>query len=379
MENEDGFNSTPKLARRDFFRAAGILGASMALAANGQTTPAPMSDTSQTPANFASSTGGIPLRKLGRTDVQISALGCGGHHLGDLENVDDAIRLVREAVDGGITFFDNCWEYWNGKSENILGRGLKGRRDKVFLMTKVCTHGRSAKLAMEMLEDSLRRLGTDHLDLWQVHGVVYDNDPELAYAKGGVLEALDEAKRQGKTRFVGFTGHKDPAIHFKMIQMGYPFDTVQMPLNPFDANFFSFETQVVPEANRRGIAVLGMKSMGGTAEAVKKKIVKPEELLRYAMSLPVATTISGMDSLEVLHKNLKIAREFKQMTQSEMDELRQRCAATAADGRFEPYKVSLKFDNQWTRMPHGFPIDNQEKEVKDMFKKANGDWEPVGT
>jgi aryl-alcohol dehydrogenase-like predicted oxidoreductase len=375
METKHGgsiINSSQKtLARRDFFRAAGLL-ASAALATEGQTPAAPKDEAPQ------SSPGEIPRRKLGRADAQISALGCGGHHLGDLENIDDAIRLVREAVDGGITFFDNCWEYWNGKSENILGRGLKGRRDKVFLMTKVCTHGRSGRLGLQMLEESLRRLQTDYLDLWQIHGVVYDNDPDLAYAKGGVIEALDEAKRQGKTRFVGFTGHKDPAIHLKMIEMGFPFDTVQMPLNPFDANFFSFEKQVLPEVNRRGMAALGMKSMGGTADAVKKGIVKAEELLRYAMSLPVATTISGMDSLEVLHQNLQLARNFKPMSETEMEELRQRCAATAADARFEPYKVSLKFDNQWTRLAHGFPIDKEEKEVKDMFKKANGAWEPVG-
>ncbi|HEY3915205.1 MAG TPA: aldo/keto reductase [Verrucomicrobiae bacterium] len=363
------------LARRDFFKAAGILGAEVALAANGQSNPPSNSDASQ---GQGTSPAGIPLRKLGRADAQISALGCGGHHLGDLKNIDDAIQLVREAVDGGITFFDNCWEYWNGKSENILGRGIKGRRDKVFLMTKVCTHGRSGRLAMEMLEQSLRRLQTDHLDLWQIHGVVYDNDPELAYAKGGVIEALDNAKRSGKTRFVGFTGHKDPAIHLKMIKMGFPFDTVQMPLNPFDANFFSFEKEVLPEVNRRGMAALGMKSMCGTADPVKKGIIKPEELLRYAMSLPVATTISGMDSLEVLHKNLELARNFKPMSESEMEDLRQRCAPPAADGRFEPYKMSLKFDNQWTRLPHGFPVDKQEKEVKDMLEKANGAWEPVG-
>lgn len=358
--------------RRDFLRAAGVLGAGAALAGKGQSPP----PTAAEPQSSTTSPGEIPKRKLGRADAQISALGCGGHHLGN-PGVDEGIQIVREAVDGGITFFDNCWEYWNGKAENILGRGLKGRRDEVFLMTKVCTHGRSGGLAMKMLEDSLRRLQTDHLDLWQVHGVVYDNDPERAYAKGGVLEALEAAKRQGKTRFVGFTGHKDPAIHLRMIEMGFPFDTVQMPLNPFDATFFSFENNVLPEVNRRGMAALGMKSMGGTADAVKRGVVEAGELLRYAMSLPVATTISGMDSLEVLHKNLRIAQNFKPMNEAEMQELRQRCALTAADGRFEPYKVSLKFDNQWTRMPHGFPIDNQENEVKDMLKKANGAWEPV--
>jgi aryl-alcohol dehydrogenase-like predicted oxidoreductase len=357
------------LPRREFFKAAGLLGAGAALAGKGQ---------ELVDQTTSAATGEIPRRKLGKADVYISALGCGGHHLGDVATVDEAIQMIHEALDGGINFFDNCWEYWNGKTENILGRALKGRREKAFLMTKVCTHGRSARLAMEMLDQSLRRLRTDHLDLWQIHGVVYDNDPDRAYAPGGVLEALDRARQQGKTRFVGFTGHKDPAVHLKMIQMGYPFDTVQMPLNPFDASFFSFENEVLPEVNRRGMAALGMKCMNGTAEAVKKGVAKPEELLRYAMSLPVATTISGMDSLDVLRKNLRMAQHFTPMTEKEMTELRGRCAPTAADGRFEPYKVSLKFDNQWTRLPHGFPIDAEEKEVKDLFKTANGSWEPVG-
>ena len=159
-----------------------------------------------------------------------------------------------------------------------------------------------------MLDESLLRLQTDHLDLWQIHGICFDNDPELAYAKGGVLEALDQAKRQGKVRFVGFTGHKDPAIHLDMIHLGYPFDAVQMPLNCLDATFRSFEKQVLPELNKRGIAALGMKPMGGTARAVKRGLVKAEEMLRYAMSLPVATTIAGIDSLNVLRQNLRIAR-----------------------------------------------------------------------
>src|SRR5260370_36086573 len=211
----------------------------------------------------------------------------------------------------------------------MLGRAVRaGRREKVFLMTKVCTHGRSGKLGMQMLEDSLRRYQTDHLDLWQIHGIVYDNDPELAYAKGGVREAFDRAKKERKVRFVGFSGHKDPAFHLKMLELGYPFDTVQMPLNPFDAGFHSFERHVLPEVNRRGMAALGMKSMGGTAWAVKNGVVTAEELLRYAMSLPVAVTICGMDSLDVLHQNLAIARRFRPMTEGEMDALHARCAAT---------------------------------------------------
>ncbi len=314
----------------------------------------------------------VPRRPLGKTGEMVPILAVGGHHLGDPQSVSEAVKIVHGALEAGANFFDNCWEYHNGKSEAWLGQALRGRRDKAFVMTKVCTHGRAGKFGLQMLEGSLRRLQTDHLDLWQIHAIGFDNDPELAYAKGGIIEALAEAKRQGKTRFVGFTGHHDPSIHLRIIELGFPFDTVQMPLNPFDASFFSFEKQVVPEASRRGIGVLGMKSMGGTAQAVKTGLVKPEELLRYAMSLPVATTISGMDSVQVLEKNLKLARDFTPMTSAEMEALRERCRAVAADGRYEPYKVSLKFDNPETRQPHGFPIDSEQKEVKEMFQNLVG-------
>ncbi|HZR17292.1 MAG TPA: aldo/keto reductase [Verrucomicrobiae bacterium] len=352
----------------------GVIGLGAAAAARAAAQGADLSGNAQ---GTATGPGEIPRRRLGRANVEVSALGVGGHHLGDFENPDEALRLIQEALDAGITFFDNCWEYYNGETENILGRGLKGRREQAFVMTKVCTHGRSGELALRMLEQSLRRLQTDHLDLWQIHAISYDNDPDLAYAKGGVIEALAQAKQQGKTRFVGFSGHKDPAFHLRMLELGYPFDTVQMPLNPFDANYHSFEQQVLPEATRRGIAVLGMKSMGGTADAVKKGAVTAAELLRYAMSLPVAVTISGMDSLGIFHQNLEIARGFKPMSASEMDALRAKCAAVAADGRFEVYKGSLRFDNPMTRLPHGFPIDQAQKEVKRMLKKGSGTWEPV--
>jgi predicted aldo/keto reductase-like oxidoreductase len=240
-----------------------------------------------------------------------------------------------------------------------MGRALKGRRDRVFLMTKVCTHGRGADMAIRMLDESLRRLGTDHLDLWQIHGVCFDNDPELAYANGGVLEALDQAKRQGKTRFVGFTGHKDPGIHLEMITRGYPFDAVQMPLNPFDANYRSFARHVLPEVNRRGMAALGMKSLGGNGQPVIKGIVTVEEALRYAMSLPVATTISGIDSLAVLRQNLAVARGFKPMSEREMNDMRKICAAVAGDGRYETYKSTMKFDGDIGRRQHGFPSSKE--------------------
>jgi uncharacterized protein len=364
----------PEPIRRQFLKTAGLLGASAILGVGADLT-AQTAQTGQRAACNASEggSGEIPQRPLGRTGAKVSALGLGGHHLGDFKTVEEAVRLVHEAVDAGITFYDNCWEYWNGRAEDWLGRALKGRRDKVFLMTKVCTHGRGADLALKMLEESLLRLQTDHLDLWQIHGMGFDNDPELAYAKGGVLEALDQAKKQGKVRFVGFTGHKDPTVHLDMIRRGYPFDTVQMPLNCLDATFRSFEKEVLPELNKRGIAALGMKPMGGTAGAVKSGLVKAEEMLRYAMSLPVATTITGMDSFDVLHQNLGVARGFKPMTPREMQALRDRCAPAAGDGRYEFYKLSLRFDNPQARLPHGFPLDMTQKEVQEMlFKEAGG-------
>jgi predicted aldo/keto reductase-like oxidoreductase len=311
---------------------------------------------------------GIPMKPFGRHDQQVSALGFGGHHLGDAEDEQTAIRIVQEAVDSGITFFDNCWEYHRGKTEDWMGKGLKGRREKVFLMTKVCTHGREAMIATQMLEQSLRRFQTDHLDLWQVHGVGWDNDPELFIRPNGAAEALRKAKEQGKVRFVGFTGHKDPAVHLKMIETGFPFDAVQMPLNAFDAHFLSFAEQVLPELNRRGIAALGMKPLSGHGEPIVQGELTAEEALRYAMSLPVATTITGIDKLEVLRQNVKIAREFKPMTTAEMQALRERTREAAGDGRYELYKVSLRFDNPEARMAHGFPLDMQSVEVKEMIK-----------
>jgi uncharacterized protein len=367
MPDQAPRNESPtRVGRRRFVQAAGIAASAVMVGTSN-------SASSASPNSVGGRPGEMPMRPFGKTGEKISALGMGGHHLGDVKTVDAAIRLVHEAVAGGITFFDNCWEYWNGRAEDWLGRGLKGHRDKVFLMTKVCTHGRSADLAMSMLEESLRRLQTDHLDLWQVHGVCFDNDPELAYAKGGVLEALDRAKQQGKTRFVGFTGHKNPEIHLDMIRRGYPFDAVQMPLNVLDGTFRSFEQNVLPELNRRGIAPLGMKPMGGMALAIKHGVLTAEEMLRYAMSLPVATTISGMDSAEVLQKNLGVAYGFTPMTADEMKALRARCAEVAADGRYEPYKLSLAFDNPQARLSHGFPLDIKQKEVQEMlFKEAGG-------
>ena len=286
----------------------------------------------------------------------VSALGLGGFHLGLVGTEREAISIVHRAIDAGVTFMDNAWEYHDGKSEQRMGKALaNGRRQRVMLMSKVCTHGRDARVAMRQLEESLRRLKTDHLDVWQVHEVAYAGDPERHFMKGGVIEALDQAKRKGLVRFVGFTGHKDPALHLEMLSHGYPFDSCQMPLNCFDATFRSFEQQVLPELARQGIAPIGMKSLGGEGDAAKKRAVPAKEALRYAMSLPVAVTVSGMDSLEVLRQNLSVARGFQPMASNEMAHMRARYASLAVDGRFELYKTTAKHEADVGRRQHGFP------------------------
>jgi aryl-alcohol dehydrogenase-like predicted oxidoreductase len=303
----------------------------------------------------------VPRRPLGNTGVQVAVMGLGGSHLGDVPDMNEAIGMVHEAIDAGIDFFDNAWEYHDGRSEEILGRALAGGfRDKAFLMTKVCTHGRKADVAMAQLDQSLRRLGTDHLDLWQIHECVHYDDPELHFQPGGVVDALRKAKEQGKTRFVGFTGHKDPAIHLKMLSYGFPFDTVQMPLNAFDATFRSFERSVVPEARRQGIGVIGMKSLGGMGDPVERGVVLVEEALRYAMSIPgVSTTVSGIDRPDILRQNLAILRGFKPMSEEEMQSLRERVRPIAADGRLEWYKTTKYFDAKVGREQHGYPTEQE--------------------
>lgn len=297
----------------------------------------------------------IPQRRLGSSDTFVSAIGIGGSSLGDVASNSEAYRIVHAGLDAGVTFFDNAWEYHDGMSEERLGRALRGYRDKAFVMTKVCSHGRGREVAMKMLEDSLHRLQTDHLDLWQIHEVIYDNDPDLHFAAGGAVEALALAKQQGKVRYVGFTGHKDPSIHLKMLSHGFKFDTVQMPLNPFDDSYHSFARLVLPEARRQGASVIGMKSMGGGGEAIKANVITPEESLRYAMSLPVLTTVSGIDSYDVFLQNIAVARNFTPMAESEMASLRERCRIAAGDGRYELYKSTKVYDAAVGRMTHKFP------------------------
>jgi aryl-alcohol dehydrogenase-like predicted oxidoreductase len=297
----------------------------------------------------------IPRRPFGRTGIDVSAIGVGGYHLGDAKDQKEATRIVHAAIDAGVNFFDNAWEYHEGESEKRMGVALEGKREDVVLMTKVCTHGRDAKLAMRQLEQSLKRLRTDYLDVWQIHEVVYANDPDLHFSRGGVVEALELAKKQGKVRFVGFTGHKDPDIHLAMLAHDFPFDCCQLPLNCFDASFRSFEERVLPELNQRGIAPIGMKSLSGSGAPVKKKIITAAEGLRYAMSLPVATTVSGIDSMKILRQNLDVARGFRPMPKREMEALRRRVVDESAGGRFELYKISMKHDADVGRKTHGMP------------------------
>lgn len=341
MGDQHGFN------RRSFLKGAALVGA-------GSLVPGSVNAMAQNNSEKRSG-GTIPKRQLGSTGIEVSALGMGGYHLGSAKTQQEAVEMVARAVDAGITFFDNAWDYHDGQSEEYLGAALKGKRDRVVVMTKVCTHGRGKDVAMQQLEQSLRRLQTDHLDVWQIHEVIYDNDPDLIFAPSGAAEALLQAKQQGKVRAIGFTGHKDPRIHLKMLSHDFPFDTVQMPLNCLDATYRSFEQHVLPDLQKRGIAPLGMKSMGGSGEIVTHGAARPEEALRYAMSLPVAVTISGMESMEVLEQNIAIASNFQPMSEQEMQELRQRVKFWASDGRFERFKTTKMYDGTEGRKQHEYP------------------------
>jgi aryl-alcohol dehydrogenase-like predicted oxidoreductase len=358
-----------ELSRRRFLCGAAVTGAaaviSAPLPANAQAaSPADVAARQPNPIvpNFVGEYGAssspdfqVPKRPMGSTGLQVSILGMGGYHLGTAAGQEEVNAMVAKALDHGINFFDNAWEYHGGMSEERVGEALKGKRDQAIVMTKVCTHGRTKEIAMRMLEESLTRLQTDHLDVWQVHEVVYYNDPEKAYDPDGVLEALAAAKQQGKVRFVGFTGHKHPSIHLDMINRGFHFDTVQIPINPFDFSFRSFERNVLPAAIEKGMAVFSMKSMSGSGESIVKGALTPSEALSYAMSVPgVSTTISGMDSMAVLDQNLNILRNFKPLSDTQMAALREH-GRQFNDGRYELFKSTMKYDGDLGREQHNFP------------------------
>ncbi len=289
----------------------------------------------------------IPTHALGKTGSTVSMIGLGGYHLGTVANEKAAVKLAHRAIEAGITFFDNSWDYHDGKSERWMGAALKnGFRDRVFLMTKI--DGRTRDAAMKQIDESLKRLGTDHLDLLQHHEVIRFEDCDRIFAGGGAMEAFHDAKKAGKIRFIGFTGHKDPAIHLRMLdvaeQNGFEFDTVQMPLNCFDAHFRSFERNVLPVLRGKGIGVLGMKPIG-SGKIVESGAATAVECLRYALSLKPSVVITGIDSEERLDQAIEVATKFTPMTDKERADLLARTASHAARGTFEAFKTTTDHDS----------------------------------
>jgi aryl-alcohol dehydrogenase-like predicted oxidoreductase len=291
---------------------------------------------------------GMQYRTLGRTGEKVSAIGLGGSHIGK-PKVDEkeAVRIIRTAIDQGLTFMDNSWDYNQGESEIRVGKALQdGYRQKAFVMTKI--DGRTKTEAAKQIDESLRRLQTDHVDLLQHHEVIRYEDPDRIFAPDGAMEAFLEAKRAGKLRYIGFTGHKDPGIHLYMLKVadehGFRFDTVQMPLNVMDAHFRSFGKEVLPEAVKRGLGVLGMKSMG-SGVILKSKTVSPVECLRYALSLPTSVVITGIDSMEILNQAITVARDFKPMDQQEMTAVLNKTLRASKAGEYELFKTTSHFDS----------------------------------
>lgn len=338
--------------RREFLgvAATGITAAALAR-------HAAASEDSAAPAKSGSA---VPLRAFGRTQEKVSVMALGGHASTNPRKLSEAesLRLIQRAVDEGITFMDNCWDYHNGVAEERMGKALAegGRRDKTFLMTKVC--GRTASEAKSNLEDSLRRLKTDRIDLWQFHEIIYDNDPDWIFADDGAIHVGRQAQKDGKVRYLGFTGHKDPSIHLKMLAKPHPWDAVLMPLNVMDAHFRSFQKLVLPELNKRGIAPLAMKSLGGNGSIVSQAGVPVEDALRYVLSLPIATLVSGIDSEKVLDQNLAIVRGFEPLSAEEMRAIENRTQPLAGDGRYELFKTSKNFDGPVHRKQHGFAVES---------------------
>jgi predicted aldo/keto reductase-like oxidoreductase len=342
-------NNSQDQSRRDFLQTTLAAGAALGVSATAAAT------------NEAASKG-LPTRPLGKTGVRVPILCLGGWHIGAVKDKDEAIKIMHRALDEGLTFFDNAWDYHDGGSEEIMGKALAmdGKRKHCFLMTKNC--GRDARTARQHIEDSLRRLQTDHLDLMQFHEINYDNDPDWIFERGALDEAL-KAQKAGKVRFIGFTGHKDPHIHLNMLRRR-AWDTVQMPINVCDYFYRSFIHQVVPEANKRGIGPLGMKSLGGGADGKGRlpteKVCKAEDAIRFALSQDIASLVVGIDSRKVLEQNLKLARDFKPMSESERDKLLAQVKPVAGDGRHERFKSTQFFDGIYHRKQHNLT----EKDVQ---------------
>src|SRR6202521_4722206 len=328
-------NHDPAVSRREFI---GMTAASLLMA--GSLSGAAKPDTKPDTKN------GMPYRTLGRTGEKVSLIGLGGYHLGNQSDPEESIHIIRTGIDEGINFLDNCWDYNGGESEARMGKALRdGYRQKAFLMTKI--DGRNKTAAATQLNESLRRLQTDRIDLLQFHEVIRDSDPDRIFAAGGAMEVVLEAKKAGKIRFIGFTGPKSHDIHLKMLaaasKHGFTFDAVQMPLNVMDAHFNSFEKKVLPILTRDGVGVLGMKSMGDHF-ILGSKTVTAVECLYYAMNLPTSVVITGCDSLPILQQALRAARSFQPMDSSQVAALLAKTAKAAEVGQFELYKTTHQFD-----------------------------------
>jgi predicted aldo/keto reductase-like oxidoreductase len=326
--------------RREFLQASLAAGAALAVAAG-------------THADDASDKG-LPTRPLGKTGEKVSIICLGGWHIRAVKDDDEAIKIMHTALDEGLTFFDKAWDYHDGGSEEIMGKALAmdGKRKKCFLMTKNC--GRDAKTVQQHLDDSLRRLRTDHIDLVQFHEINYDNDPDWIIERG-CLDVMLKAQKAGKVRFLGFTGHKDPRIHLALLKR-HKWDTVQMPINICDYWYRSFQRQVVPEANKLGIAPIGMKGLGGGSDhkgrLVASHVCSVTEARRYSLSQPIASLVCGIDSMDVLKQDLGIARNFKPYTEEEITALRNKVRAVAGDGRHERFKSTQFYDGPYHRKQH---------------------------
>ncbi len=340
--------------RRDFLTASAALAASASLAHAQSNSPiatpsgpdpAVHDPVPDLPTPESTRKGDMLYRKLGNTGETVSLVGLGGAHIGGPAE-DTAIKIVRRAIDSGITFMDNCWDYYDGDCELRMGKALKdGYRKKVFLMTKV--DGRTKDAAAKQLDESLKRLQTDVIDLWQFHENIRMDDPDRFFAKGGAVEAFQDAKKAGKIRFIGFTGHKDPAVHLRMLavakQHNFHFDTCQMPLNVMDAHFRSFAHLVVPELLNVGTAPLAMKTLGGGI-LLRSNTLSATQCIQYAMNLPVATVICGIDSDKILDQALAAAQSFQPMTKDQVAALLAKTKDAAAQGAFELFKTSDRFD-----------------------------------
>ncbi len=295
-------------------------------------------------------TASIPMRTLGKTGEKVSILGIGGWHVGALPSDQKAVQIIRKGIDEGITFMDNAWEYHEGLSEKRMGKALKnGYREKAFLMTK--HHGRDKKTAMRHLEDSLRRLNTDVIDLWQFHEIIYQDDPKEIFAQNGGIEAAVQAKKEGKVRFIGFTGHKDPELFLEMLNHDFEWDAVQMPVNVLDQHYVSFQKHILPLLQERNIGSIAMKSLAGGH--LLRTPISAREALRYTWSQPVATVVSGITSEEVLMENIGSARNFTPLSSDEEKALLERARPLAKGGEFEPFKTSRAFDGPTGREQHG--------------------------